>query len=793
MKNQLFISFLLIFFFIGLSVVSAADNATVLYEDKSIENDAILIENDLLCVVEDNVIEAASNDDILASEITVKDGDSIQSAIDKAEAGSTIFVSKGSYYEDLVVSKELSIIGHDAVLKASNTAFKILPTANNTVISGFHIIVADINGTGIHINASGCKIIDNTITGGNIGIGTDEFAVNKSGKIEIRVINNTSIIGNNITNLNGAGISINTYNPIVCRNRVTNIVNTRVNGTAIGIKANGIGVVSDDLNVKVTDNYVSNIKSLNESAYGFDIGGNSVLDTLNIFDVGGNVVENVLAAVNAYGINIGVFSLNTTLPTVDVSDLTISHISTSNYENASATALSVSITTIGQNDTSDTLIHDINIKDIRALGKNSKAIGITTTGVGSADLYVFDNNIKNIKATRLLTGISATGVDYTNFTAFIDVSNNNITNLESSDIKAINVMSLGNAAINKNIIYNLKCDKATLITGVTLSFDLNGFNITVPENATIDEIMEFINDLGSKLNNTNFTINGNLTVMGNNLEGTGVETGFAVVRPAKIHYNRAVNLKYNVVKDSTRKFILESYDYDPDMSSEELAYILLKSQEMFENCTEEELRNMSISLGAFLDTMFGNLDNATAGVVDARFNWWGSNSKPSRSKFKNNNGAVRYDPWLVMRVNANPKIIKKGQYSKITVDVYRDSSGGDHSSKSKLFFSGPKVTLFSDIGSFNGKKSITLNWTNGKVTAYLRGDKSGLATVTASDYGNASTTVLILGKNHTKHYRDGNIKTVSAKSNSLPAAGNPLLLLVIVIMLLGSIGVYRDK
>ena len=108
MKNQLFISFLLIFFFIGLSVVSAADNATILYEDKSIENDAILIENDLLGVVEDNVIETASNDDILANEITVKDGDSIQSAIDKAEAGSTIFVSKGSYYEDLVVSKELS-------------------------------------------------------------------------------------------------------------------------------------------------------------------------------------------------------------------------------------------------------------------------------------------------------------------------------------------------------------------------------------------------------------------------------------------------------------------------------------------------------------------------------------------------------------------------------------------------------------------------------------------------------------------------------------------------------------
>lgn len=793
MKNKLFLAFLLIFFFVGLGVVCANDNVTLSLEEESLADDAVLMENNLLGIVEDEVIEATSNEDILSSEIIVNEGDSIQSAIDKAEAGSTILVGKGTYREDLVISKELSIMGKNAVLKADKAAFRILPTANNTAISGFDIIVSDINGIGIHINASGCKIIDNKITGGNIGIGTDDFASNKSGKIEIRVINNTLIIGNNITNLNGAGISIATYNPIVCRNRVTNVVNTRVNGTAIGIKVNGIGIVSDDLDVRVTDNYVSNIKSLNESAYGFDIGGNSVFDTLNIFEVGGNVVENVLAAVDAYGINIGVFSLNTTLPTVDVSDLTISHISTSKYENASATALSVSITTIGQNDTSDTLIHDINIKDVKALSKNSKAIGITATGVGPADLYVFDNNIRNIRAVKLITGISATGIDYTNFTAFIDVSNNNITNLESSDIKAINVMSLGNAAINKNMIYGLKCDKATLISGVTLSFDLDGFNITVPENATIDDIMKFINDLGSKLNNTNFTINGNLTVMGNNLEGSGVETGFAVVRPAKIHYNRAVNLKYNVVKDSSRKFILESYDYDPDMPSEELAYLLLKSQEMFENCTEEELRNMSVSLGAFLDTMFGNLDNATAGVVDARFNWWGSNSKPSRSKFKNNNGAVRYDPWLVMRVKANPKVIKKGMYSKITVDVYKDSSGRDHSLNARLFFSGPKVTLSSDIGSFNGKKSITLNWTNGKATAYLRGDKSGLANVTASDYGNASTTVLILGKNHTEHYPDSAGKIVSAKSNSLPAAGNPVLLLAVVVMLLGSIGVCRRK
>lgn len=779
-KNKILIILLLIFIFISMNSVSATDN---------VNNTILTNDNQNIIDKEDSILSTIDNSDnnILASDnqIIVNEGDSIQAAIDNAAAGSTVIVKKGTYFEDLVISKEISIIGQNAILKSKTTAFSILPSANKTSISGFDIIVSDINGTGIHINASGCKIADNKITGGNIGIGTDDYASNKSGKIEIRVINNTSILRNNITNLIGAGISINSYNPIVSGNRVTNIINNRKNGTSIGIKVNGIGVVEDDLKVRVTNNYISNIKSLKDSAYGLDVGGNSIFDTLTYFNVGGNIVENVLAAVEAYGANIGIFSLNTTLPTIDVSDLDIRHVSTGKGENASATGLSVSVTTIGQNDTSKTMIHDININDVKSLGKNSKATGITTTGVGCVDLYVSDNVITNIKSTKLLTGISATGIEYNNFEALVDVSNNNITNLESGNIKAINVMSLGNAVINKNIIYGLKGDGGTLITGVTLSFDADGLNMTIPQNATIDEIIEFIKNLGSKLNNTSFKVNGDLTVMGNNLEGRGNEIGFAVIRPSIIHYNRAVNLKYNVVKDSTRNFLLESYDYDPSMSNEELAYILLKSQEIFENCTEEELKNMSVSLGAFLGQMFKNLDNATSGIVDARFNWWGSNSKQPKSKFKSNKGRIIYDPWLIMQVNANPKVIDKGQYSKITVNVYKDSSGIDHSSNARLFFSGPKVTLSSDIGNFNGKKSITLNWTNGKASVYLRGDKYGLATVTATDYDNATTTVLIKSKT-------ANPKINAKSEMAMTAAGNPIAILLIAV-LLSSIGMFKRK
>lgn len=68
--------------------------------------------------------------------------------------------------------------------------------------------------------------------------------------------------------------------------------------------------------------------------------------------------------------------------------------------------------------------------------------------------------------------------------------------------------------------------------------------------------------------------------------------------------------------------MLESYGYDPNMTNEELAYQLLKSMKENENRTEEELRNMSVELGAFLDDFFGDFDNLTAGDVNAKYNWW---------------------------------------------------------------------------------------------------------------------------------------------------------------------------
>ena len=85
----------------------------------------------------------------------------------------------------------------------------------------------------------------------------------------------------------------------------------------------------------------------------------------------------------------------------------------------------------------------------------------------------------------------------------------------------------------------------------------------------------------------------------------------------------------------------------------------------------------------------------------------------------------------------------------------------------------------------NGEKSITLDWVNGQAIAYLEGDEAGLATVTAFDYDSATTTVLILGDDY---------PIAEADMVTMPAAGNPILLLFMILsILLCSVGLFRRK
>ena len=783
MKKYNILLIFLVIFFVSLSSVSAMDNNAIITNDNQ--------------VVEDNPIQLSvgDSDAILAEDVViVGEGSSIQSAIDNAAEGSTIIVQNGTYSEDLIVSKGLSIVGQDAILKSNNIAFNILQTANSTSISGFNIAVSSNDGVGILVNASDCTIAANEISGGKIGIWADAFISIKEMKVD--TINTISVIGNNISNCGETGISIIAFNPTVSQNTVTNVANKK--GDARGIKVRGLGVFNDGLNVVITDNTVSNIEA-SHNAHGIDVWGASVFDYAN-FDVSGNTISGVTAPHTATGMTAIVGSLNSKLPSIIISDLNISDISSRGQENSAATGLKTYVIAVGQDEASDVVVENLQINNLEASGTKSSVTGITAIGVGCVDLYVLNNNIDNLKSSNLARGINVKCLDYSKFRSFVSVSNNKVTNFDASKIRGILVFSVGDAEINKNLLYNLPSEDSTFITGITFRLDLGKVLADNPESESddllslslddidipIDKILELLHELEAKLNDTSIIVDGSLTMTGNNLEGTGIETGFKVLRPATITYNRATNLKDNVVKESTRSFLLESLGINPDTSSQDLIYSFIRSQKIFDSIPDDTVKGISDYLGGLADKFFDQLDDVAEGDVDAKYNWWGTNSMPSASKFQNNKGSVFYDPWLTLRVNADPNLLGLGESSEITADVYIDSAGTDHSFDKFSYFSGPRVTLSTDKGSFDGEKSVTLNWTYGQASASFKGDEVGLANISAFDYDTAYTNVTVLGDNSTPEKNVASAKT-------LPATANPIALLFVLVILLGSVNRFKRE
>jgi parallel beta-helix repeat protein len=121
--------------------------------------------------------------------------DTIQAAIDAPQTldGHTIFVLSGTYYEHVILSKSLSIVGEnkDTTIIDGNETFVTVVhiMANNVSIQGFTIQndapTHCFEGGGIYItNSSGANVVDNIIT-------HTEYAINFKNSASNTVIGNT--------------------------------------------------------------------------------------------------------------------------------------------------------------------------------------------------------------------------------------------------------------------------------------------------------------------------------------------------------------------------------------------------------------------------------------------------------------------------------------------------------------------------------------------------------------------------------------------------------------------------
>lgn len=193
-----------------------------------------------------------------------------------------------------------------------------------------------------------------------------------------------------------------------------------------------------------------------------------------------------------------------------------------------------------------------------------------------------------------------------------------------------------------------------------------------------------------------------------------------------------------------------------------------------------------------------------ANTLIAQYNWWGSNNGPATGRITGDSNnpvsASMYDPWLVMNIEpAESSTIYTGQTSKISVNVYTDSEGVDHSADAAQFFSGPEVTFTTDLGNV-GSKSVTVSWTLGMAFAILRGDEgAGIATLTAADVETLSTTVNILqapvtpdeddGANPSENEVNAASNTVRMQNTGVPLAG----LILAILAVLGGLVVPKRK
>ena len=214
------------------------------------------------------------------------DHPTIQSAIDNASQGDTIFVKSGTYYETLVINKSINLIGEnqestfiDANNKTENIIYinaSFVSIENFTISNnkGFPYSVTEPDGIRTEYFSSHINITNNIISSIQYGNG-----------ISLQYGSENTIVDNNITTCGGTGVYIE--GGIGCNITDNHIVN------------NGFGTLLSDAsgNNTIIGNYFGN------STYNYGLQLNN--------DCSNNIVVGNTFAYNQYGLAIEPPSSNT--------------------------------------------------------------------------------------------------------------------------------------------------------------------------------------------------------------------------------------------------------------------------------------------------------------------------------------------------------------------------------------------------------------------------------------------------------------------------------------------------
>ena len=172
-----------------------------------------------------------------ATIVVPDDYPTIQEAVNNADNGDAVFVRNGTYDENIVVNKSLSLVGEDRdttiIDGGRRDGYVVHVKAENVVIQGFTIKESSIFSIGIRLdNARNSSIVDNNIMHNGFGIlvwgspYTNVSANNLYGNVNCGIgvlgSHNVHVSSNNVHYTVQFGISVSYCNPsYVYDNRIT--------------------------------------------------------------------------------------------------------------------------------------------------------------------------------------------------------------------------------------------------------------------------------------------------------------------------------------------------------------------------------------------------------------------------------------------------------------------------------------------------------------------------------------------------------------------------------------------
>ena len=232
--------------------------------------------------------------------IVPDDSHTIQEAINAADVGDTIFVKRGTYVENPVVNKSVSLIGEDRDKTTIDVTAGLKVESNNVTIAGFTIYDGY---DGISLATNYCNISGNKITNATHGIvvfgyqnsisGNIFESIGLSSAIQLNFANRNFISRNYIAScVEGIQIWQNSNNNTIKENTITSCQYTAVSfqysndnvmvGNNISLSGLGTSIYASNNNIISNNDYFKNAVqfSANEDYY-LTWGGNRSINTID--------------------------------------------------------------------------------------------------------------------------------------------------------------------------------------------------------------------------------------------------------------------------------------------------------------------------------------------------------------------------------------------------------------------------------------------------------------------------------------------------------------------------------